>query len=189
MPPWVSGSVEQTTQPQSPPQTRSWLREFAEALLPALVIVLVINTFIAQATRVDGLSMTPNLQDGERLIIEKLTYRIHPPERGDIVVLDPPSHTGIPLIKRVIGLPGEVIAVQEGHVLINGEVLPEPYLPEPTRGTYPPRLVPEGHVFVMGDNRSASNDSRAFGPIAYEHIVGKAWLRYWPFDQIGLVTH
>jgi len=181
--------VEHTTQPQPTARPHSWLREFAEALLPALLIVLVINAFVAQATRVDGLSMIPNLQDSERLIIEKISYRLHPPERGDIVVLDPPSHTGIPLIKRVVGLPGEVIAIQQGHVLIDGEILSEPYLPEPTRGTYAPHLISEAHVFVMGDNRSASNDSRAFGPVAYEHIVGKAWFRYWPITAIGLVTH
>ena len=181
--------MEHTTQPQPTARPHSWLREFAEALLPALLIVLVINAFVAQATRVDGLSMIPNLQDRERLIIEKISYRLHPPERGDIVVLDPPSHTGIPLIKRVVGLPGEVIAIQQGHVLIDGEILSESYLPEPTRGTYAPHLIPEAHVFVMGDNRSASNDSRAFGPVAYEHIVGKAWFRYWPITAIGLVTH
>jgi len=98
--------VEETTS-QTTPQKSSLLREFAEALLPALVIVLVINTFVAQATRVDGHSMTPNLLDGERLIIEKMSYRFDPPQRGDIIVIDPPSHTGPPLIKRVIGLPGE----------------------------------------------------------------------------------
>ncbi len=180
--------MEETTS-QTTPQKSSLLREFAEALLPALVIVLVINTFVAQATRVDGHSMTPNLLDGERLIIEKMSYRFDPPQRGDIIVIDPPSHTGPPLIKRVIGLPGEMVSVEQGHVLINGEPLDEPYLPEPTRGAYASSLVPEGHVFVMGDNRAASNDSRAFGPIAYQHIVGKAWLRYWPIQQISLVTH
>lgn len=181
--------MEHTTQPQTIPQSVSWLREFAEALLPALLIVLVLNAFIAQATRVDGLSMIPNLKNSERLIIEKISYRLHAPERSDIVVLAPPNHTGIPLIKRVIGLPGEVIAIEQGHVLVNGAALSEPYLSEPTRGTYGPHLVPEGHVFVMGDHRSASNDSRAFGPIAYEHIIGKAWFRYWPPSEIGLIAH
>jgi len=180
--------VEQTTS-QTAPQKTSLLREFAEALLPALVIVLVINTFVAQATRVDGHSMTPSLIDGERLIIEKMSSRFSPPQRGDIVVIDPPSHTGPPLIKRVIGLPGEMVAVEQGHVLINGEPLDEPYRSEPTRGVFAPSLVPEGHVFVMGDNRPASNDSRAFGAISYQHVVGKAWLRYWPIQQISLITH
>jgi len=180
--------VEQTTS-QTAPQKTSLLREFAEALLPALVIVLVINTFVAQATRVDGHSMAPSLLDGERLIIEKMSYRFSPPQRGDIVVIDPPTHTGPPLIKRVIGLPGEMISIEQGHVLINGEPLDEPYLPEPTRGFLAPTLVPEEHVFVMGDNRPASNDSRAFGAISYQHIVGKAWLRYWPIQKIGLITH
>jgi len=167
---------------------KSWLRELVESVLPALVIVLVINVFLAQATRVEGQSMEPNLHDNQRLIIEKVTYRFNRPERGDIVVLRPPQQSSEPLIKRVIGLPGETLEIHNGQVYIDGEALEEPYLNQPTWGTVGPVLVPEEHVFVMGDNRRASNDSRAFGVVAFDDIIGRAWVRYWPPAEIGTVA-
>lgn len=168
---------------------RSWVRELVESVLPALAIVAVINLFLAQATRVEGQSMEPNLHDNERLIIEKISYRFRQPERGDIVVIRPPTGGSAPLIKRVIGLPGEVVEIKLNRVYINGEPLEEPYLTQSTSGTMPPRLVPEGHVFVLGDNRRASNDSRFFGMVPYEDILGRAWFCYWPLDCIGLIEH
>ncbi len=165
---------------------RSWLRELLEAVLPALVIVLVVNIFLAQATRVEGQSMDPSLRDNERLIIEKITYRFRSPQRGDIVVLRRPQRSVDPLIKRVIGLPGETVAIHDGLVYINGEPLSEPYLNQSTWGSMAPVVVPEGHVFVMGDNRRSSNDSRAFGVVPLDDIVGRAWLRYWPPSEIEL---
>lgn len=172
-----------------PNKLRSWLRELLEAVLPALVIVLVINLFLAQATRVEGQSMEPNLHDNQRLIIEKISYRFHPPERGDIIVLRPPHRATVPLIKRVIGLPGETVEVRDGRVYINGQPLEEDYIHQPTTGVMGPELVPEEHVFVLGDNRGASNDSRAFGMVPFSDIIGKAWFRYWPPSDIGLITH
>lgn len=163
------------------------MREILGTVLPALVIVLVINLFLAQATRVEGQSMEPNLHDSQRLIIEKISYYLHPPQRGDIVVLRLPHRRSDPLIKRVVGLPGETVEVRNGLVYINGELLDEPYLDQNTYPGMPPRVVPEHQVFVLGDNRGASNDSRAFGFVPYEDIVGRAWFRYWPLDQIGLV--
>jgi signal peptidase I len=167
---------------------RSWLRELLEAVLPALVIVLVVNIFLAQATRVEGQSMDPNLRDNERLIIEKVSYRFQPPQRGDIVVLRRPQRSVDPLIKRVVGLPGETVAIHDAMVYINGDPLTESYLDQPTWGSMAPVVVPEGHVFVMGDNRRSSNDSRAFGVVSLDDIVGRAWLRYWPPDEFGAVT-
>lgn len=167
---------------------KSWFRELAESILPALVIVLVINVFLAQATRVEGQSMEPNLHTNERIIIEKLSYRFHDPQRGDIVVIRPPQRSSVPLIKRVIGLPGDWVEIQGGAVYVNGELLDEPYLDQQTLGMMPATLVPEESVFVLGDNRRASNDSRSFGVVPYEDIIGKAWFRYWPIDKIGLVT-
>lgn len=166
---------------------KAWLRELIEAILPALVIVLVVNIFLAQATRVEGQSMEPNLHNNQRLIIEKITYRFHSPSRGDIVVIRRPQPE--PLIKRVIGLPGETVEIRDGKVFINGEPLDEPYLDQPTLGTMPPRLVPEEHVFVLGDNRNASNDSRAFGMVSFDDIIGRAWLRYWPPAESGLILN
>ena len=173
---------------QGPIKPKSWFRELVESVLPALVIVLVVNVFLAQATRVEGQSMEPNLHTDERLIIEKLSYRFDDPQQGDIVVLRPPHRSRVPLIKRVIGLPGERWRSRTAPVFINGEQLAEPYLDQLTLGTMPARLVPEEHVLVLGDNRRASNDSRAFGMVPFEDIIGKAWLRYWPFDSAGLVT-
>lgn len=173
---------------QEPIRPKSWFRELVESVLPALVIVLVVNVFLAQATRVEGQSMEPNLHTDERLIIEKLSYRFGDPQRGDIVVLRPPHRTRVPLIKRVIGLPGDAVEIRDGAVFVNDELLDEPYLDQLTFGAMPVRVVPEEHVLVLGDNRRASNDSRAFGMVPYEDIVGKAWFRYWPLDQAGLVT-
>jgi len=164
---------------------KSWLRELLEAVLPALVIVLVVNVFLAQATRVEGQSMDPSLHDNQRIIIEKLTYRFRPPARGEIVVLRRPQRD--PLIKRVIGLPGEKVAIRNGRVYVDGESLDEPYLSELTGGLMAPEIVPEGHVFVLGDNRDSSNDSRAFGMVPFEDIMGRAWVRYWPPIEIALM--
>lgn len=184
----MGGNMSNQTPSEKGP-TKSWLRELVESVLPALVIVLVVNVFLAQATRVEGQSMEPNLHERERLIIEKISYRFHSPQRGDIVVLRPPQRSTVPLIKRVIGLPGDTVEIRENRVYINDEPLQEDYLTQPTKGIMAPRLVPEGYVLVLGDNRQASNDSRAFGMVAEEDIIGRAWFRYWPPDQVGLLTN
>jgi len=163
------------------------LYEVLETVLPALVIVLVVNLFLAQATRVEGQSMEPNLHDNQRLIIEKISYHLHPPQRGDIVVLRLPNRRSDPLIKRVIAMPGETVEISNGQVLINGRLLNEPYLTRNTYQNVPPSVVPPGQVFVLGDNRSLSNDSRAFGFVPFSDIVGRAWFRYWPPLEIGPV--
>ncbi len=162
------------------------LRELISTILPAVLIALLIHLFLAQATRVEGYSMEPTLFGHQRLVIEKVSYHLHPPQRGDIVVIHVPNYREM-LIKRVIGLPGETIQVSNGQVFVNGQPLEEPYLRTVTRGDYPATLIPEGHVFVMGDNRNNSNDSRSFGPVTYDDIVGKAWVRYWPVSDAGLV--
>lgn len=168
---------------------KSWLVEFLEAVVPALIIVVLINVFLGQTRRVDGLSMEPSLHDNERIIMEKLSYRFHPPRRGDIVVVRRPERRfDHPLIKRVVALPGETVEIRDGAVFIDGVLIEEPYLDGPTPGFYRPRLVPEGHYFVLGDNRASSNDSRAFGMVPLEDVMGRAWLRYWPPDEMGLLT-
>jgi signal peptidase I len=163
------------------------LREVAETVIPAVVIALVINLFLAQATQVLGQSMEPNLHSTQRVVVEKVTYRfLHGPRRGDIVVIDLPGQTEM-LIKRVVGLPGESIEVRNGQVYIDGEQLDEPWTVRPSGGSYGPQTIPPLRVFVMGDNRGASNDSRSFGPVAIEHVVGHAWFSYWPPEYIGVV--
>jgi signal peptidase I len=163
------------------------VKEVFETIVPAVVIALLINLFLAQATRVYGQSMEPNLHTDQRLVVEKISYNFHAPRRDDIVVLKVRKDSEELLIKRVIGLPGDTIQVTNGVVYINGEPFEEPYLASPTRGDYGPIEVPPLHVFVMGDNRNASNDSRSFGPIPLDNIIGRAWLSYWPLEQIGMV--
>lgn len=163
------------------------LREVAETVIPAVVIALVINLFLAQATQVLGQSMEPNLHSTQRVVVEKVTYRFfHGPRRGDIVVIDLPEQREM-LIKRVVGLPGETIEVRGGVVYVYGKPLDETWTVNPGGGSYGPQTIPPLHVFVMGDNRGASNDSRNFGPVAIEHIVGHAWFSYWPPEYVGVV--
>ena len=163
------------------------LREIAETVIPAVVIALFINFFLAQATQVLGQSMEPNLHSAQRVVVEKVTYRFfHGPRRGDIVVIDLPDQSEM-LIKRVVGLPGETVEVRGGTVYIDGQELEEPWETNPGGGNYGPTTIPPLHVFVFGDNRGASNDSRRFGPVSIEHMVGHAWLSYWPPEHIGFV--
>jgi signal peptidase I len=166
---------------------RDWLWELGETVLPAIVIAVLINLFLAQATRVYGSSMEPSLHTDQRLVVEKLTYRLHDPRRGDVVVLRVPERGPELLIKRVIALPGETIEIRDGNVYIDGTALPEPYLSQQTYGQFGPLQVPAGEVFVLGDNRGASNDSRIFGPVPESRIVGRAWVSYWPPHDLGFV--
>jgi signal peptidase I len=165
----------------------SWLVELGETVLPAIVIAVLINLFLAQATRVYGSSMEPNLHTNQRLVVEKVSYHLHSPRRGDVVVIRMPERGPELLIKRIIGLAGETIEARNGTVYINGQPLDEPYLVRKTSGNYGPTTVPEGHVFVMGDNRGASNDSRIFGAVPLDRVVGRAWVSYWPFETLGLI--
>lgn len=168
----------------------SFLSEIAETIIPAILIALVINLFLAQATQVLGQSMEPNLHTSQRVIIEKVTYRVfHGPRRGDIVVIDMTNVTGQDemLIKRVVGLPGEIIEMHQGQVYIDGHPLEESWPVNPGGGNFAPQVIPLLHVFVMGDNRGASNDSRNFGPVPISEIVGRAWFSYWPKEYIGLL--
>jgi signal peptidase I len=166
---------------------RAAVRDLFGTIVPAVVIALLIHLFLAQATRVYGSSMQPNLRTDERLVVEKLSYRFHSPERGDIVVLRDPDGGPDLLIKRVIGLPGERVTVVQGQVYVDGAPLDEPYLNQTTSGNGHSWFVPPLHVFVMGDNRGASRDSRVFGPIPMDSIVGRAVLRYWPLDELSVI--
>jgi signal peptidase I len=184
----------QPVEPQPPTKKKGggWfgaaMRDIFGTIVPAIVIALLIHVFLAQATRVYGQSMEPNLHTNERLVIEKVSYRLSAPQRGDVVVLRDPGGSPELLIKRVVGLPGERVMVTDGRVYIDGGVLDEPYLSQPTRDDGRTWVVPPLHVFVMGDNRSASRDSRSFGPVQMEEIIGHALFRYWPIHAIGPVN-
>jgi signal peptidase I len=161
------------------------LVDLLETIAPAFVIALLINLFLAQSTYVYGHSMEPNLHTDQRLVVEKVSYKLHPPQRGDIVIIDIES-SDIPLIKRVVGLPGETIAIHDNQVFINGQPLEERYLDDVVQRDYGPQQVPEGHIFVLGDNRNASNDSRYFGAVSLDQVLGRAWLSYWPLSELRL---
>jgi signal peptidase I len=163
------------------------VRALLETVIPALLIAVGINLFLAQATQVLGQSMEPNLHTAQRLVVEKVTYRFHGPRRDDIVVIDMPEAGPDLLIKRVIGLPGETISSKNGQVFINGEPLEEPYVVNPGGRDVPAQIIPPLHIFVMGDNRRFSNDSRNFGPVPIDKVIGRAWFSYWPLELWGPV--
>lgn len=160
------------------------LQELIQVLFPALLLALTIHLFLAQATIVYGRSMEPNLEERQRLIVDKFTYRfIHAPRRNDIIVIKLPDMDEL-LVKRIVGLPYETIEITNGIVYINGLPVDEPFPHDP----YPQSMV-ERHLgpleyFVLGDNRGNSNDSRSFGPIKRENIKGRVWFRYWPISQL-----
>lgn len=163
-----------------------------------LLVLVLFGVFIVQPVVVEGTSMLPMLHDGERLLVNKLVYYdiesvswAHL-ERGDIVVFWFPREPNKSYVKRIIGLPGEIVEIRNGKVFINGRELPEPYLsPELNRSmaTFPPKRVEEHHFFVMGDNRDNSSDSRYWGTVPEKYIFGRAFFRYWRPEDIGVLTH
>ncbi len=160
------------------------LREGVLTLLPALVLVLFINVYVAEAALVEeGPSMQPNLYRGDRVMTEKVSYLLHEPQRGDVVVVGRPEGEKS-LIKRVVGLADEVVEVRAGHVWINSQPLEEPWVTYFGGPDCPPTLIPPGHVFVLGDNRPNSRDSRHIGPVAISSIRGHALFIYWPLERI-----
>jgi signal peptidase I len=170
----------------------SFLREVAEVILLAVILYIGIS-FAVQTVHVEGLSMFATLDDNDYLIANKIDYRLHAPQRGDIIILRPPNNNSTDFIKRVIALPGELLLIRDGVVYINGHRLIEPYLPEawvvfnnwPATGSTNGTVIPPNQYFVMGDNRNKSQDSRYFGPIGRDRIDGRAWFRIWPLDHFG----
>ena len=162
------------------------LRSIIETFLLTAIIFLAVN-FLIGRFQIQQVSMLPTLHEGERVIVDKISYQLHPPERGDIVVFG--GHGTLNLIKRIVGLPGETIEVHGNQVFINGQALAEPYLTQPTVGSMPAQEIAADHYFVMGDNRSNSQDSRAFGPIQISDIVGRAWIIYWPPVNWSVMPH
>lgn len=162
-------------------------RELITAVIPAVLIALFINVYVAEAAKVqEGPSMQPNLYIGYRVMTEKVSYRFHEPRRGDIVVVYLPER-GIRLIKRVVGVAGEEVRVSRGHVWINGQAIKEPWVKYYGGREYSATVIPEGYVFILGDNRGNSRDSREIGPIPVEAIEGRAIFIYWPLESAGLI--
>ncbi len=182
--------------------------EIVETLVLTLLIYLVIHNFVAQPFEVQQKSMSPTIANGEYILIDKLTTRWDGYDYGEVVVFEPPGDSGlavdgIPFIKRIIGLPGDTVTLENGRVFVtqpdgNPVRIEEPYVATDADGRTAPTLcrngactttweIGEGEYFVMGDNRSQSQDSRAFGPITDDLILGRAWLRYFPLDRVGII--
>ena len=166
--------------------------EWIAVIVGALVVALVIKTFLFQAFYIPSASMDPTLKIGDRVLVNKLSYKVHDVNRGDLVVFErPPNEPESEikdLIKRVIALPGESVEGKGGRVFVDGEALDEDYLPEGVFTTdFGPLFVPDDTVFVMGDNRSDSRDSRVFGAISNDLIVGRAFVRVFPLGDLGFL--
>jgi len=169
----------------------SWraILEIVQALALAVVISVVLNLFVVQVTEVRQRSMELTLEQNDRVLVSKVDYRFGAPQRGDIIVFNPPTDSTIPYVKRVIGLGGETIDLRDGKVYVNGRLIEyaetrgQRTTPQAATVAYP-FTVPEGQVFVLGDNRQSSSDSRTFGSVPVGNIIGKVILRFWPFDRL-----
>src|SRR5579862_228402 len=169
---------------------RHELRVWTRDLLIAIGLALVIIVFLYQPVKVEGTSMAPLLSDQERIFINKFVYRFEPIQRGDVVVFWYPLDRSKSFIKRVIALPGETVEIRQGILSVNGQVIPDPYVPPQYEDVsdFGPVRVPKDSYFVMGDHRISSNDSRVFGPVASRFIYGRAVFAYWPVDHFGSLS-
>ena len=164
--------------------------EYLVILLVSFALVFgFVRPFVMEAFWIPSGSMIPTLKINDRVLVNKFIYRFQEPERGDIIVFESVEDSNQDLIKRVVGLPGDEIAVRRGKLFVNGEPKKEPYTNEkfPDTSSFAETTVPKDHVFVMGDNRANSQDSRVFGPLPEENIEGEAFLRFWPPGRIGLL--
>ncbi|MDI6632643.1 MAG: signal peptidase I [Bacillota bacterium] len=166
----------------------SFFGDILESLVIAVILAVLIRTFIFQPFYIPSGSMVPTLYEGDRIIVSKLSYRFHPPQRGDIVVFRFPLDQKKTYVKRLIGLSGETVQLKDGRLYINGREVPEPYLPPNTYfADFGPVKVPEGSYFMLGDNRMNSEDSRIWGFLDRRLIVGKAVLLYWPPNRAKII--
>lgn len=174
-----------------------FLLDFLETIFVSLAIFVVLYVFAIQPHQVKGLSMYPTFNDGEYLLTNKISYRFGEPKYGDIIIFKAPLNEEYEYIKRIIGMPGDKVMLSNGHFFINGVELNETEYLDKSVSTLQERFLKEGvemvvppnSYFVAGDNRPHSSDSRDFGPVPKDNIVGKAWFRYWPPQSIGLVKH
>ena len=188
---------------------RALLRELFETILLALVIFLALQLSV-QNFRVEGSSMDPTLEEGQHVLVNKLVYfrlnetlrsfipfmngddntdivPFHRPNRGEVIIFRFPRDPSRDFVKRVVGVPGDVVELRSGQLFVNGVLQEEPYITRPSRETMAPTAVPPGSYFVLGDNRRASNDSRDWGSVPEENIIGKAWVTYWPFTRFSTI--
>lgn len=162
----------------------STIKEILNTAIVSLAIFLVFYVFLIQPHRVKGESMMPNLQDGELILTEKVSYRFSEPKRGDIIVFKAPGTRDVDYIKRIIGLPGDHLIISDGTIYVDSRTLKEKYETQSTNSSVD-LTIPSNEYFVLGDNRAASSDSRTFGPIRRSVIEGRAWIVYWPLIKLG----
>lgn len=165
---------------------KSVLREVAETIILTVIIFLLIQT-VVRNFRVVGTSMEPNLRDSQYLIVDKISYRLGEPQPGDVIVFEPPNRPGEDYVKRVIGVPGDLVEIRNGQVFINNGPLDEPYIAYPASYSMSPRRVGPNELFVLGDNRNSSSDSHNWGMLSEDNLVGKAWISYWPPSRWGVI--
>jgi signal peptidase I len=184
----ISAGENQIPEPSTPgilAEFRGWLKD----ILLAVVIAFLMVVFLYQPVKVEGTSMQPELLDQERIFVNKFVYHFEEIHRGDIVVFWYPKDPSKSFIKRVLGVPGDVVSIREGQVYINGQLVEERYVPQGYQDvdSYPPVRVREGYYYVLGDHRNASNDSRSWGLVPRKYIYGKAVFRYWPVEKAGFL--
>jgi signal peptidase I len=187
-----SRETETATKQDSKNSKRGQLWENVQVIAIALTLSLLLRIFVAEPRYIPSDSMFPTLEVGDRLVVEKVSYRFADPHRGDIIVFQPPKQLQIQgyekdqaFIKRIIGEPGQTVAVRDGKVYINNTALAESYIAEPPNYSLEPVKIPAGSVFVMGDNRNNSNDSHVWGFLPQDNIIGRAIFRFYPFNRIG----
>lgn len=183
----LAAPVEAPAQASTGTRARAFLREIVETVLLTIVIYAVVN-FATGRYRVEGDSMLPTVHPNEYVLLDKVSYRLREPERGEIVVFHYPYDQERDFIKRIVGLPGETVAVANGVVTVNGETLTEPYISAPPTYTNTWTVGPNEY-FVLGDNRNNSSDSHSWGMLKREFLVGRAMVVYWPMDAWRLVDH
>ncbi len=162
------------------------VRELVETLLLTLVIFLLIR-FAMQNFRVEGFSMEPNFHDGQFLLVSKIEYMFHPPQRGDVIVFRYPNQPSRDFIKRIIGLPGDQVEIRNSQIIVNGGPLREIYPLNVGSYNFGPATLGAEEYFVLGDNRNNSSDSHSWGMLPTKNIIGKAWFSYWPPQWFGVV--
>jgi signal peptidase I len=168
------------------PAWLTFLWEIVQTLIMAVILYFLIDTVVGRV-RVENISMQPTLHEGQFILVNKLAYRLGDFQRGDVIVFHYPRNPEEDYIKRVIGLPGDEVIVENGQVLVNGQVLEEPYIASPPQYSNS-WTVPEGQVFVLGDNRNQSSDSHSWGYVPAEFVVGKALVVYWPLDDLKILN-
>ena len=182
----ITGAPKEGPKKDSMKETKEWI----QAILTAVVLALLIRMFLFEIILVEGESMIPTLDNGDRVFVNKIGYIIGEPEHGDLVIFKTPEDNRTNYVKRLIGLPGDRVKIEDNVVYVNGEDLTEPYILEPPRNDYAETVVPEGKFFALGDNRNGSKDSRDYhvGFIPLKNLMGKAMWRIWPFDNLSALN-